>query len=110
MKDFAVDVCADNFCKNNEDTCGDAYKVFHGSDSTVIVLSDGLGSGVKANVLATLTVEIVGGLMKGNLSTHEVVETLISSLPVCKWRGIAYSTFSILRIYDHGQAILVEYD
>ena len=110
MKDFTVDVCGKHFCKHDEDTCGDSFKVFHCSDSTVIVLSDGLGSGVKANVLSTLTVEIIGGLVSGNLTTHEIVETLIATLPVCKWRGIAYSTFSILRIYDGGQATLVEYD
>ena len=110
MKEFAVDVYGKNFCKKGEDICGDSYKVFRTPDSTVIVLSDGLGSGVKANVLSTLTVEIVGGLVSGNLSTHEAVETLIATLPVCKWRGIAYSTFSILRIYDAGQATLVEYD
>ena len=110
MREFAVDVYGKNFCKKGEDICGDSFKVFRTPDSTVIVLSDGLGSGVKANVLSTLTVEIVGGLVSGNLSTHEAVETLIATLPVCKWRGIAYSTFSILRIYDAGQATLVEYD
>lgn len=110
MKESAVEVVGKNFCKNGEDICGDSYKVFYTDDATVVVLSDGLGSGVKANVLSTLTVEIVGGLVSGNLSTHEVVETLISTLPVCKWRGIGYSTFSILRIHDTGQAILMEYD
>lgn len=110
MKEYAVDVTGSHFCKNGEDICGDSYKVFRAPESTVVVLSDGLGSGIKANVLSTLTVEIVGGLVSGNLSTHEVVETLIATLPVCKWRGIAYSTFSILRIYDTGQATLVEYD
>lgn len=110
MKEFAVDVSGKSFCKKGENICGDSFKVFRTPDSTVVVLSDGLGSGIKANVLSTLTVEIVGGLVSGNLSNHEVVETLISTLPVCRWRGIAYSTFSILRIYQTGQATLVEYD
>ena len=110
MKRYTVDVAARSFNKRGEDICGDSHKVFRAPDSTVIVLSDGLGSGVKASVLSTLTVEIVGGLVSGNISNHEIVETLISTLPVCKWRGIAYSTFSILRIYDTGQATLVEYD
>lgn len=110
MKRYTVDVAGKSFNKKGEDICGDSYKVFRTPDSTVVVLSDGLGSGVKASVLSTLTVEVIGGLVSGNLSTHEVVETLISTLPVCKWRGIAYSTFSILRVYDTGQATLVEYD
>ncbi len=110
MKRYAVDVEARQFPKHGEDICGDSYKVFRTSDSTVIALSDGLGSGVKANVLSTLTVEIVGGLVTGELSAREVVETLVATLPVCKWRGVAYSTFSILRIFDNGLATLIEYD
>lgn len=110
MREYTLDVFGKSFYKHGEDTCGDSYKVFRGKDSTVVVLSDGLGSGVKANVLSTLTVEIAGGLASGNLTTHEVVETLISTLPVCKVRNIAYSTFSILRVYESGQATLVEYD
>lgn len=110
MKKFAVDVSIRQFFKKGEDICGDAVKVVHTPDSTIIVVSDGLGSGVKANVLATLTVELAGGLFQGDLSLHEIVETLIATLPVCKWRNIAYSTFSIVRIYDTGQITVVEYD
>lgn len=110
MKKFAVDVSVRQFSKKGEDICGDAVKVVHTPDSTIIVMSDGLGSGVKANILATLTVEITGGLFKGELSLHEIVETLIETLPVCKWRNIAYSTFTIVRIYDTGQVTVAEYD
>lgn len=110
MKKFAVDVTTRQFSKRGEDICGDAVKVTHTPDSTIIVMSDGLGSGVKANVLATLTVELASGLFQGDMSVHDIVETLIATLPVCKWRNIAYSTFSIVRIYDTGQVAIVECD
>jgi len=110
MKKFAIDVTIRQFHKRGEDICGDATKVVHTPDSTIIVVSDGLGSGVKANVLGTLTVEIACGLFGGELSLREIVETLIATLPVCKWRNIAYSTFSIVRIYDTGQVTVAEYD
>lgn len=110
MKSFAVDITTRQFSKNGEDTCGDAVKVSHTPDSTIIVMSDGLGSGVKANVLATMTVELASGLFQGDLSLQEIVETLIATLPVCKWRNIAYSTFSIVRIYDTGHVTVAEYD
>jgi hypothetical protein len=110
LKRFAVDVATRQFSKKGEDICGDAAQVTHTQDSTIIVLSDGLGSGVKANVLATLTVELASGLFGGELSLHEIVETLIATLPVCKWRNIAYSTFAIVRIYDTGQVTVAEYD
>jgi serine phosphatase RsbU (regulator of sigma subunit) len=110
LKSFEVDITTRQFSKKGEDICGDAIKVTHTPDSTVIVLSDGLGSGVKANVLATLTVELATGLFQGDLSLHEIIETLIATLPVCKWRNIAYSTFSIVRIYDTGHVTIAEYD
>lgn len=110
MKSFAVDITVRQFSKKGEDICGDAVKVSHTADSTIIVLSDGLGSGVKANVLATMTVELASGLFQGDLSLQEIVETLIATLPVCKWRNIAYSTFSIVRIYDTGHVTVAEYD
>jgi len=110
MKSFAVDITTRQFSKKGEDICGDAVKVSHTADSTIIVLSDGLGSGVKANVLATMTVELASGLFQGELSLLEIVETLIATLPVCKWRNIAYSTFSIARIYDTGHVTVAEYD
>lgn len=110
MKSFAVDVAVRQFSKKGEDIYGDAVKVSQTPDSTIIVMSDGLGSGVKANVLATLTVELASGLFQGDLSLHEIIETLIATLPVCKWRNIAYSTFSIVRIYDTGHVTVAEYD
>lgn len=110
MKRFAVDVTSRQFSKNGEDICGDAIKISRTPDSTIIVMSDGLGSGVKANVLATMTVELATGLFTGELSLQEIVETLIATLPVCKWRNIAYSTFSIVRIYDTGHVTVAQYD
>lgn len=110
MKRFAVDIAVRQFSKNGEDICGDAVKVSQMPDSTIIVVSDGLGSGVKANVLASMTVELASGLFKGDLSLLEIVETLIATLPICKWRNIAYSTFSIVRIYDTGHVTVAEYD
>ncbi len=110
MKSFAVDVAVRQFSKKGEDICGDAVKVSHTPDSTIIVLSDGLGSGVKANVLATLTVELASGLFQGDMSLHDIVESLIATLPVCKWRNIAYSTFCVIRIYDTGHVTVAEYD
>jgi hypothetical protein len=110
MKRYAVDIKTRQFSKNGEDICGDAVKVTRTPDSTIIVVSDGLGSGVKANVLATMTVELASGLFRGELSMLEILETLIATLPVCKWRNIAYSTFSIARIYDTGHVTVAEYD
>jgi hypothetical protein len=110
LKRYALDIATRQFQKHGEDIAGDAVRVAQTPDSTIISVSDGLGSGVKANVLATLTVEVACGLSQGDLSLQDIVETLIATLPVCKWRNIAYSTFSVVRIYDTGRVTLAEYD
>src|SRR5574344_530055 len=82
-----------------EELCGDHVEVVDiGDDDHVIVLADGLGSGVKANILSTLTSQMLSTMIANNISIKECVRTIAETLPVCKTRGIAYSTFSIVYI------------
>lgn len=96
--------------KAGEELCGDKVHVTRTADSAVVVLADGLGSGVKANILATLTSKIAGDMLRMGSDIEDVVDTLTETLPVCKVRGVAYSTFSIFQMFADGRAYLVEYD
>lgn len=96
--------------KYGEELCGDVVEVLRGEDSTVVVLSDGLGSGVKANILANLTAKIASQMISQDIPIEDVVDTLIDTLPTCKVRQIAYSTFSIIRLYTDGVVYLVDFD
>ncbi len=94
-----------------EQLCGDHVEVA-GQDesSTVIVLADGLGSGVKANILSTLTARILSTMLAAGLKIEDCVETVAATLPVCAIRGIAYSTFTILRLVNNERAEIIQYD
>ncbi len=95
--------------KHSEILCGDWFKVFENPDKKIIVLSDGLGSGVKANILSTLTSTILGTMLSKNMPLDECIETVATALPMCKERRLAYSTFTVLEL-TNGQAYLVQYD
>lgn len=84
--------------KTQEELCGDKVKFTKTPKKTTIVLSDGLGSGVKANILATLTTEILIKMLNADIPLEEVIKTVIGTLPICKVRKIAYATFTIIQI------------
>lgn len=96
--------------KHHEELCGDKVEILETRDSYIIILADGMGSGVKANILATLTSKILGTMFLNGATLDECVQTIVKTLPVCRERQVAYSTFSILQIFRNGEGYLVEFD
>lgn len=94
-----------------EQLCGDHVEIVTGDadNCTVAVLADGLGSGVKASILSTLTAKIISTMIAAGLNLEDAVETLVAALPVCSVRGIAYSTFTAIRITGR-RAEIIQYD
>ena len=106
----SVDISWKSLNKHHEELCGDKVEVLKTADSDIVILADGMGSGVKANILATLTSKILGTMFLEGASIEACVETVAKTLPVCKVREVAYATFSILQIFHNGEAYLVEFD
>lgn len=96
--DNFLDIYNDSLNKKGEELCGDQVKYLKTDKKVTIVLSDGLGSGVKASILATLTTEILITMLDADLPLEEVLKTVIATLPICKVRKIAYSTFTIIQV------------
>jgi hypothetical protein len=94
--DNFIDIHSASLNKRGEELCGDQVKYLKTDTKTTVVLSDGLGSGVKANILATLTTEILITMLNADVPLEEVLKTVIATLPICQVRHIAYSTFTIL--------------
>ena len=111
MNDLCADIGYRSINHAGEQLCGDHVDVVEqGEDSMVIVLADGLGSGVKASILSTLTSKIISTMMAEGLSLEDCVETIAATLPVCSVRGVAYSTFTIIHLIDNSYAELIQYD
>lgn len=111
MNDLCTDIGFGSLNKAGEELCGDHVEIVPQSEgSTVLVLADGLGSGVKASILSILTAKIIATMMAADMSVEECVSTIAQTLPVCATRKVAYSTFTILRITNGTEAELIQYD
>ena len=111
MNDLCAEIGYKSINHYGEELCGDHVDVVEENEnSTVIVLADGLGSGVKASILSTLTSKIISTMMAAGLPIEECVSTIAATLPVCSVRGVAYSTFTIIHLLNNEIAEIIQYD
>ncbi len=109
-KDTFLEWGAVSLRKYGEELAGDKVEVVYRGEEITLVLSDGLGSGVKANILATLTSKMLSTMLASGIPIIDCVESILETLPVCKVRNVAYSTFSIIHLNQDGEGTLFEFD
>ena len=95
---------------DGEEVCGDHVDAKYDQDRFIGVLADGMGSGVKANVLSTMGSTILSTMLIGGEDVESAVDMVVRTLPVCSERGMNYCTFSVVTIDQSGTAILTEFD
>lgn len=109
---FYIEVGSSQRSHIGERVCGDMFlsEKVKEEGRTVVVLSDGMGHGVKANLLATLTATMALNFTKEHRDAHKIAEIIMNTLPVCSERKISYATFSIVDIDKEGQCTIMNYD
>jgi hypothetical protein len=112
QKNFYIEVNSQQRNHDEERICGDVflYRYINEEDRVVAVLSDGMGHGVKANILATLTATMALNFTREHKEVDRIAEIIMNTLPVCSERKISYSTFTIVDIESSGRANILEYD
>lgn len=111
MNNLCMDIGYKSINHYGEELCGDHVEIVEQDEnSSVIVLADGLGSGVKASILSTLTSKIISTMMAAGLPIDECVSTIAATLPVCAERGVAYSTFTIMHLLNNEIMEMIQYD
>ncbi len=111
MNNLCADIGWKSINHEGEQLCGDHIDIVDKDEnSSVIVLADGLGSGVKASILSTLTSKIISTMLAEGISLEDCVSTIAATLPICSVRGVAYSTFTIIHLIDNERVELIQYD
>ncbi|MFO7997609.1 MAG: SpoIIE family protein phosphatase, partial [Bacteroidales bacterium] len=109
---FYIEVGSSQKSHAGERICGDVFvsQKVKEEGRTVVVLSDGMGHGVKANMLATLTATMALNFTREHKDAHKIAEIIMNTLPVCSERKISYSTFTVVDIEKTGQTTVINYD
>ena len=104
-KNFFIEVNCQQKNHDGERICGDVFysKRLQDEERTIAVLSDGMGHGVKANVLATLTSTMALNFTREHKDINTIAEIIMNTLPVCSDRKMSYSTFTIVDIEHDGE-------
>ena len=106
-----IDIDCSQMKKYNQNAYGDYFvsKRYPDESRLIAVLSDGLGSGIKANILSCMTATMLLRFIENQqIPIRQAAEIIMNSLPVCKVRRISYSTFSAIDVNDDGNAKIVE--
>lgn len=109
---FHIEINCQQKFQEGERICGDVFLSQKVSEEgrTILVLSDGMGHGVKANMLATLTATMALNFTKEHKDVEKIAEIIMNTLPVCSDRKMSYATFSVVDIQDDGLTRILEYD
>jgi serine/threonine protein phosphatase PrpC len=108
---FYIDVASVQKEKHANEICGDVFltKKVSAEDRTIIVLADGLGSGIKANILASMTASMAVNFTSMNVPLDRTAEIIMNTLPIDRDRKVGYSSFTIIDIEASGIIHFVEY-
>jgi hypothetical protein len=110
--DFHIEIKCEQVNHSGERICGDVFMTerVNEEDRTIIVLSDGMGHGVKANMLATLTATMALSFTREHKEVERIAEIIMNTLPVCSERKMSYSTFTIIDIIHDEEVQILEFD
>ena len=110
MKNSFLEVDYYQISKHGQRACGDSFFSRKTGERTILVLADGLGSGIKASVLSTLTTTMAAAFVSSRMDIKRTAEVILETLPVCSRRKIGYSTFTIIDVRRNGEIRIIEHD
>lgn len=112
MTDYHIEIDFQQTRPKGEIVCGDVFysRKIREEGRTILVLSDGIGHGVKANVLATLTASMALNYTSFHTKPDIAANIFMRVLPRSSEGKESYATFTIIEIEDEGMVRIINYD
>lgn len=109
---FYIEINCQQKNHSDERVCGDVFlsKKIKEEGRFILVLSDGLGHGIKANLLAILTSTLAANFTEERENITRIADVIMNTLPVDEVKQLNYSTFTILEIDEEGEVKILEYE
>ena len=112
MTDYHIEIDFQQSRPKDQIVCGDVFysRKIREEGRTILVLSDGIGHGVKANVLATLTASMALNYTSFHTKPDIAANIFMRVLPRSSEGKESYATFTIIEIEDEGMVRIINYD
>ena len=90
--------------------CGDVVVIEKNQNATTVIICDGIGSGVKANIFATMCAARIKELLKRGFSPLHAFSNVVNTMNEAPGKELPFVAFSLLRILNDGATTVLSYE
>jgi len=112
MSYLHFDVLSQSISKKKNLPCGDVFRIEKNREETLVVLVDGMGSGIKANIFANFYCSKFIELYMGEeFSIRESFKQIVDILHQARGNDSKpYGVISVVRILNNGETTILNYE
>lgn len=107
---YHTDISINQIPKKYGDPCGDVVDIYRNANSTIIILCDGIGSGLKANIYANMYASQIKQLVKNGNSVYKTFFTMVDHMNKAWANRKPFSVFTIAQILNNGKLSVFSYE
>jgi serine/threonine protein phosphatase PrpC len=96
--------------KKSGQPCGDVVLWERNQAATLVILADGVGSGIKANLAATFTAQRLLTLLREDVPLREAFTSVVADSERAKKNQGPYTALTLIRILNDGHATALTYE
>jgi hypothetical protein len=104
------EVITGQISKKAEQPCGDVAWTERDKSATIHILCDGVGSGIKANIAATMCVARMKELLKNGFSLREAFASIVRTMEEARKKDLPCVFFTVTRVLSDGVAVILNYE